>query len=171
MVIMDDQTSPLPPSQPPISAEETLRQDLEKAQQKIQELTEMSKRALADLANYKKRVEEERTSFAQFANLTLVLEILPVLDNFHRALQNLPEQLKESEWIKGILNIEKQLSDIIKKQGITEMPSPVGQLFDPYKHEAILEASGEKSVVLEELGKGYMLEDKVIRPAKVKVGK
>ncbi len=150
--------------------EEKLRQDLEQAQQKIQELTEMGKRALADLANYKKRVEEERAGFSKFAALSVILEILPVLDNFHLALAHMPPELQESEWVKGILGIEKQLSETIKKQGIEEMPSAVGQHFDPHKHEAVLQGPGEKDTVIEELNKGYMLGDKVIRPAKVKVG-
>lgn len=142
----------------------------DEAQKKILELTEMSKRALADLANYKKRVEEERTTFAKFANLSLVLELLPVLDNLKRAVSQLPKELEENEWVKGIRNIEKQLEDVIQKQGVTEMQDPTGQPFNPHLHEAVLQASGAKDTVLEVLDKGYIFGDKVIRPAKVKVG-
>lgn len=151
-------------------SEENLRQDLEAAQQKIQELTEMSKRALADLANFRKRVEDERASFAKFASLSLILEILPILDNFQRALRHVPEEWKESEWVKGVLHIEKQLEEVVKKCGLEEIPSPVGQPFDPLRHEAITQAPGAKDMVLEELDAGYMLDDKVVRPTKVKVG-
>lgn len=150
--------------------EPNLQQELEQARQKIQELTEASKRALADLANYKKRVEEERASFIQFANLNFILEILPVLDNLDRALAHAPTELKDSEWIKGLSQIQQQLITVLKKHGITEMPSPIGQSIDPHRHEAVLQAPGAKDIILEVLDKGYMLGDKIIRPAKVKVG-
>lgn len=140
------------------------------AKQKIAELTEVAKRALADLANYKKRVEEERTQFAKFANVSLVLEILPVLDNFSRAFSLIPPELKENEWVKGVMNIEKQLVEIIRKNGIVEIPSPVGQPLDHNLHEPVMAGLGAKDTVVEELEKGYTLEGKVIRPVKVKVG-
>lgn len=154
----------------PISDEEILRKDLEAANQKIQELTEMSKRALADLANYKKRVEEERVSFAKFANLSLFLEIIPVLNDLKRALKNLPQDLIENEWVKGIMNIERQFQVLLQKHGLREIPDSVGQPFNPRHHEIIAEGPGEKDIILEELDKGYVLGDKVISPTKVKVG-
>lgn len=164
------QNQAAPQDQASFPSEETLRQDLMVAQQKIQELTEMSKRALADLANYKKRVEEERTSFAKFASLSIILEILPIIDNFRRALRHAPEEWKESEWINGILHIEKQLAEVVEKQGLEEMPSPVGKPFDPLRHEAVMQVQGPKDIVIEELDKGYVFCDKIVRPTKVKVG-
>lgn len=139
-------------------------------QQKIADLTEAAKRALADLANYKKRVEEERMQFAKFANIGLILEFLPVLDNFKRAFSNIPPELEQTEWVKGVMAIEKQFVEIFKKNGIVEVSSPIGQPFNPHVHEAVIAGPGTKDTVIEELEKGYMLDDKVIRPAKVKVG-
>ena len=147
-----------------------LQADLEAANKQIQDLTETAKRALADLQNYRKRVEEERTAFAQFANVALLMELLPILDNFNRAFAAVPEEVSKTEWFKGALQIEQQLVGIVRKQGIAEIPSSVGKPLDPKIHEAIAVGPGEKDTVIEEFEKGYMLGDKVIRPAKVKVG-
>lgn len=144
--------------------------DLEVANKQIMDLTETAKRALADLQNYRKRVEEERVSFVQFANVGLILELLPVLDNFDRAFAAVPEEVSKTEWFKGALQIEKQLMSIVKKQGVTEMPSSLGQPLDAKKHEPLTTGPGAKDTIIEEFEKGYMLGDKVIRPAKVKVG-
>lgn len=147
-----------------------LQGDLEAANKQIQELTETAKRALADLQNYRRRVEEERTAFVQFANVALILELLPILDNFQRAFSQVPEEILKSDWFNGALAIEQQLVAVVKKQGVTEMPSQVGKKLDPKIHEAIATGPGEKDTVIEEFEKGYLLGDKVIRPAKVKVG-
>lgn len=147
-----------------------LQGDLEAANKQIQELTETAKRALADLQNYRRRVEEERTQFVQFANVALILELLPILDNFQRAFAQVPEEISKSDWFKGALAIEQQLVAVVKKQGVTEMQSQVGKKLDPKSHEAIATGPGGKDTVIEEFEKGYMLGDKVIRPAKVKVG-
>ncbi|MEK7528701.1 MAG: nucleotide exchange factor GrpE [Patescibacteria group bacterium] len=144
--------------------------ELAAAQEEIAKLTEIAKRAMADLANYRRRVEDERGKFAQFANVSLILEILPTIDNFSRAFAHMPENLKNDDWIKGVMAIEKQLVEVLKKSGVSEMPSSVGQPLNPNKHEAIMTAPGEKDTVIEELEKGYLLGDSVLRPAKVKVG-
>lgn len=147
-----------------------LQADLEAANQKICELTETAKRALADLQNYRKRAEEDKNAFVQFANITLILELLPILDNFNRAFSQVPEEIRSTEWFKGALQIEQQLAGVIRKQGVAEMPSAVGQKLDPRFHEAVAAGRGKKDAVIEELEKGYMLGDKIIRPTKVKVG-
>ena len=147
-----------------------LEADLSAAQQQISSLTETAKRALADLQNYRKRVEEEKAAFVQFSNLNLIIELLPVLDNFNRAFGSVPEEIMKTEWFKGALQIEQQLVSIIKKQGVAELPSSVGHKLDPAQHEAITTGPGEKDTVIEEYEKGYKIGEKVIRPAKVKVG-
>lgn len=147
-----------------------LQTDLEAANKQIAELTETAKRALADLQNYRRRMEEERATFVAFANITLILELLPILDNFQRAFAQVPEEISKSDWFKGALAIEQQLVGVVKKQGVTEMPSQVGKKLDSKIHEAITTGPGEKDVIIEEFEKGYLLGEKVIRPAKVKVG-
>lgn len=162
----DENQNPTPPQD--TSAQ--LQADLDAANKQIQDLTETAKRALADLKNYRKRVEEERGAFAQFANVALVLELLPILDNFNRAFASVPDEISKTEWFKGALLLEQQLVGIVRKQGVTEIPSSIGKPLDPKIHEAIAVGPGEKDTVIEEFEKGYMLGNKVIRPAKVKVG-
>lgn len=147
-----------------------LEGDLGNANQKIQEMTEAAKRALADLQNYRKKAEEEKAAFVQFANIALILELLPVLDNFNRAFAQVPEEVQKTDWFKGALQIEQQLVGIMRKQGVSEMPSQVGKPVDAKFHDALAVGPGAKDIVIEEFEKGYMLGEKVIRPAKVKVG-
>lgn len=163
----DDQTPPVQS----VTELQKLQADLDAANKNIQDLTDTAKHALADLQNYRKRIEEERNQFAQFATVNLLLELLPVADNFQRAFAHIPDDLKKTEWFKGIVQIEQQLAGLFRKQGVVCLPSTVGQKLDPAKHEAIAVGEGEQDVILEEFETGYSLGGKVLRPAKVKVGK
>lgn len=145
-------------------------QDIADANKQIQELTETAKRAMADLQNYRKQVEKERKDFAAFASAGLLMELLPILDSFNRAFSQVPEEIKNTDWFKGALGIEQQLAAIMKRQGVIEMGSQTGKKLDTAIHEPITVGPGEKDVVIEEFEKGYMLGEKVLRPAKVKVG-
>lgn len=147
-----------------------LQTDLEASNKQIQELTETAKRAMADLQNYKKQVEKEQAQFVVFANAALLIELLPILDSFNRAFSITPEEIKNTDWFKGALQIEQQLAGVIKKQGVAEMPSQVGKKLDTRIHEPITVGPGEKDIIIEEFEKGYLLGEKVLRPAKVKVG-
>lgn len=137
----------------------------------MQKMTEVAQRALADLANFKRRTEEERAHVIVYANLELIKDLLPVLDNFQRAQTHLPENLNDDaqNWVNGILQTFKQFQDALSKRGLTEMKT-VGEKFDPHSHEAMLQGPGEKDLVVEELEKGYTLGERVVRTAKVKVG-
>lgn len=143
--------------------------ELESLQQELAAMTETAKRALADLQNFKKRTEEEKKGLRQFAAMSLIIEILPVFDNFNRALAQIPEDIAENQWVAGITNIAKQFKGIIEKQGLTEITTE-GEKFDPVKHEALMQGPGEKEMIIETFEPGYMLGDKVLKPAKVKVG-
>lgn len=143
--------------------------ELTQAKEEIEKLTEVAKRALADLQNYKKRVEEDRASFVSLANAALISEILPILDSFNRAFQNTPKEFQENEWIKGIIAIEQQLVATLEKEGLQEIKTE-NEKFDPNLHEALMQGPGEKDTIIEEFEKGYMINEKVLRPAKVKIG-
>lgn len=147
-----------------------LQADLNAANKQIQDLTEISKRALADLQNFRKKTEKEKAAFVQFANAALILELLPILDNFGRAFAQVPDEIQKTDWFKGALQIEQQLMGVMKKMGVIEMPSSVGKKLDANLHEAITVGPGEKDTVTEEFEKGYMLGNRVLRPAKVRVG-
>lgn len=138
-------------------------------QKQLNTMTESAKRALADLQNFKRRTEEEKKSFALFANMEIVLQLLPVIDNFRRAFGHIPQELRGNEWIEGIYRIEKQFTDTLKNIGIVEIPS-VGNAINPLHHEVVMQGPGEKEIVTEEFERGYMFQGKVLRPAKVKVG-
>ena len=161
---------PTPPTPAPPPANEqdfnTLQTELEQTQAKLDEMVNISKHALADLQNYKRHVEEEKAAFVTFANAELISALLPSLDNFDRALRHDP---KDAEWAKGIEQIYKQMQDALEKRGLTPIQT-AGQKFDPRLHEALLTAPGEKDMVLEELEKGWMLGERVLKPARVKVG-
>lgn len=137
----------------------------------LQKMTEVAQRALADLANFKRRTEENQKHIIQFANLELMREIIPFVDNFKRALNHLPSDANEecTNWIEGVKQIFKQLNEALSRKGLSEIKCS-GEKFDPYIHEAVLQGPGEKDTVAEEMETGYMLNEKVIRPAKVKVG-
>lgn len=159
-----------------VVAEETeaLRRELEEERKKSAEYYDQWLRSVAELRNYKKRVEQEREQMAQEAASGLVLRLLPILDDFERALAVLPdEKLLRFSWIEGVVLIYRRLLAILEQHGLRAIES-VGKPFDPYIHEAVLfeEVSAEQDgLVLAELQKGYKLGDRVLRPALVKVGK
>ncbi len=138
-------------------------------QKKIKELTETLQRLQAEFENYKKRTERDQVDFVKFAEKDFIKSMLPVLDNFELALQN---QKSPKEFLKGVELIYAQLFQLLEERGLKIIEAK-GEKFDPYKHEALLtEKSNKKeNLVLEELQRGYMLHDKVIRHAKVKVSK
>lgn len=141
-------------------------EDALKAQ--LAEMTEHAKRAVADLQNYKRRIEEDQKNFVQFAVSGLLLELLPILNNFERAIKHIPDET--SEFGKGIIQIYNHLKQILEKAGLTQIQADPGTIFNPNFHEALLQGQGEKDKITEELEKGYMLGEKVLKPAKVKVG-
>ncbi|HDJ30427.1 MAG TPA: nucleotide exchange factor GrpE, partial [bacterium] len=130
-------------------------------------------RERANFLNYKKEETERFKDIIKYANEEFILKILPVLDNFEKAEKEIPEDMKENQYLKGLLQIKIQLLDFLKNQGLKEIQS-LGKKFDPNFHEVVEEVEvkdKESGVVIEEVQKGYILEDKVLRPAKVKVSK
>ena len=142
-----------------------LQKELEEANKRAEEMTVISQRALADLQNFKRRSEEEKIAFTTYANAALFNELIPVIDNASRALEH---ENKDEEWKKGAEQTLKQLVQTTEKLGLN--PVPTDGPFDPTMHEALLTGPGEKDKVTEVLEKGYMLGDKVIKMARVKVG-
>jgi molecular chaperone GrpE len=128
-------------------------------------------RTLAEFTNYKKRVERERTELFQRASLDTLKELLPVIDDFDRAFQNIPEELSDNPWIGGVSMIQRKFENVLEKYEI-EPIDPVGEVFDPNFHEAIgTEDSDEveSGHVCITLQKGYKAGNQVLRSAMVKV--
>jgi len=156
------------------SAEDTSRQPDIKEQQ-LQEAKEKMLRLHADFDNFRKRTNKEKEEWFQYASLNILEKILPVIDNLERALSSLNQQSEETQNLfAGILMTYRQLLEVLQKEGL-EAITPVGQIFDPTVHEAIMqvpvEDGQEDNQVVEELRRGYRFKDKVIRPSLVKVAK
>ena len=149
-----------------------LKEELNLCKKKMDEYLNGWKRAKADYINQKKEFAKREKEMVQFANAALILEILPIYDNFKLAWQHIPEEhKKKDEWLKGIEQIKKQFSTLLKNLGIEEIKT-VGQKFDPKIHEAVgkEKVEGKESeTIIEEVKGGYRLYDKVLEPAKVKV--
>ena len=133
----------------------------------IVELTDTLQRTQAEFENYKKHVDKEKTEFVKYAKAELIHKILPTLDSFELALKNTKDNEK---FVKGMEMVYAQLFSLLESEGLKPIES-VGKKFDPYLHEVMLKEKSDKEdgIVLEELQKGYMLNDKVLRHSKVKV--
>jgi len=149
---------------------ESLKRALDAEKAKAQDYLANWQRSQADFINYRKRIEQERNETIKFANAMLALDLLPVLDDLERALDNVTPKLAGFTWVDGIGLIYRKLRAILEGHGLTEVKA-AGQPFDPNLHEAVLYGDGEEGKVIEELQKGYKLHDRVLRPALVKVGK
>jgi len=126
-------------------------------------------RAQADLANYRRRAEQEKEETAKFGCVNLLKSILPVLDDFERATAALPAGIAEEAWCVGVRLIERKLRASLEAQGLS-MIKALGEPFDPRFHEAVREGQGPEGTVIEEVQKGYKFFDRVVRPARVVVG-
>jgi len=149
---------------------ESLKKALAEEKAKAEDYLANWQRAQADFINYKRRVEQERNEATKFANAMLVLNLLPVLDDLERALENVSTKLAGLTWVEGIRLIYRKLQAVLQGHGLIEIKA-LGQPFDPNLHEAVLYGEGEEGMVIEELQKGYMLHDRVLRPTMVKVGR
>ena len=138
-------------------------------EQKIEELTQALARAMADLQNYKRRAEEDKMRFVKFANTELLLALIPIIDNFDRSTEHLPDDLKKNDWTKGVVQIHDNFLKTLEKIGVKKMKT-VGQNLDPNLHEALMSGSGKKDVIIEEFEPGYLYNDEALKAAKVKVG-
>ncbi|MGN7765252.1 nucleotide exchange factor GrpE [Paenibacillus sp. 22594] len=145
------------------------------AARRLQELAEeyqgRALRVQADFDNFRRRTQKEKEELAQYATAKLVGELIPVLDNFERAIATAPASPEFEAFNKGVNMIFQQLEGVLKSEGLAAMES-VGQPFNPEYHQAIMQVESEEheeGIVTEEVQKGYLLKDKVLRPAMVKV--
>ncbi len=135
----------------------------------LNQLQQQLLRVHADFDNFRKRTRQEKEDLQKFAAKRVLEDLLPVLDNFERALAALTEASDDVR--QGIEMVHRQLTGVLEQHGVKAM-EPEGQLFDPRLHEAVMQETAEGTeagTVLAVLQKGYMLQDKVLRPAMVKV--
>ncbi|MSQ61737.1 MAG: nucleotide exchange factor GrpE [Dehalococcoidia bacterium] len=127
-------------------------------------------RAQADFVNYKRRIESEREEIGRFAMASLVISLLPIMDDLERALASVDTRLAGLTWIDGIRLIHRKFQALMEAAGVREIAAE-GQMFDPNVHEAVTYDEGEEGRIVRELQRGYRLGDRVIRPSMVVVGK
>ena len=160
-----------------VSLEEKLQQletQLAEAEQKAAEYFDALQRSQASFANYRKRTENEQISWRSVANAALLSRFLPVLDDFERAFQALPQDLKEHPWVGGITLIQRKIAGILESENVTPIELQPGDTFDPLYHQAVLhqEVPGfEDGQIVAEVERGYVLGERVLRPASVVVAK
>lgn|SRR5574338_118249 len=149
---------------------EELQSELDSAREQSDEHLRSWQRAAADFSNYRRRVDDERETVARFANAVLIGKLLTVLDDFDRALEHVPEDAHEG-WVDGVRLVERKLRGVLEGEGVTPIEA-VGKPFDPNFHEAVVHeqtADHPDNEVIGELQRGYMLHDRVLRPALVRV--
>ncbi|MFD0682694.1 MULTISPECIES: nucleotide exchange factor GrpE [unclassified Paenibacillus] len=151
--------------------EQASEQELEQLRKESEENYQRYLRAQADFDNFRRRTRLEKEEFAKYASMKVIEQLLPVLDNLERAL-NAGQEGKDYEALhKGVDMISRQLDQTLANEGLQAMES-VGQPFNPEFHQAIMQVESEEheeGIVVEEIQKGYLLKDKVLRPAMVKV--
>ena len=163
------------------SADEALVASTAALEKERDTLKEQLLRAVADFDNYRKRIERERRELSDYAATDVLLELLPIIDNFERALQapasapgaTAGRPAESEAFKKGVELIHKQMLDLLRKRGVTLIDA-LGADFDPNVHQAVIhEPSDEhrEGEVMQELQRGYKLGDRLLRPAMVKVAK
>ncbi len=155
----------------PIDEIERLRQALEAKTREAEAVQERSLRTLAEFDNARKRAAREREEYVRNANESLIRELLPVLDNFDRALQAARGESVAAAVTAGVELIQRELLRVLEKFGVTPFTS-VGQPFDPERHEAVARVHSPEHppmTVVSETARGYMLNGRVLRPAMVMV--
>ena len=141
--------------------------------QQPDEYKEKWQRAVAEMENMRKRFDSDRITHNKYALESFIEELLPVVDNFYRATEHVPVELQNSPWVTGIMYIQKNLLDVLEHRGVKEIEVKPGRVFDPTKHEAISMVEGtqfDEHQVAEVMNKGYMLHERVLRPAQVTLG-
>lgn len=125
-------------------------------------------RTQADFVNYKRLVEQNKEESSKFANSSIIVNILPFLDDLERALGSVPPEMAGS-WVDGIKLIERKFLSSLESQGVTIIKAR-GEQFDPRIHEAVRQAPGPEGIIVEEVQRGYKYQDRVLRPSLVVVG-
>jgi grpE len=149
------------------------KEKAEELEKKIEELTNDLIRTRADFENYRKRVESEKEQAKVVAKSAIISKLLPIIDDIELAISYAPEDLKDNPWVKGVNKLSLKLETSLSNLGVKTIDAKNNTTFDPKLHDAISmddSSEGEEEIILEELRKGYLYNDAVIRPSMVKVG-
>jgi molecular chaperone GrpE len=164
----------LPEGEQPIDLFKDLNDQLKQSRAEAAEYLEGWQRAKADFVNFKRRMELERTEMFNSVSGDILARVLPAVDDFDRAVQTLPEELKDNGWVNGVLLIQRKLSGLLDQSGARQIPVEPGDEFDPTIHEAVTHEDSEEVMsghIIAEVQRGYKMGDRVLRPALVRVAK
>jgi len=152
---------------------ETTADVIEALQVQVTQFREGWQRERAEFANFKRRIERETKDTYQNASADVLIGVLPIIDDFERALNNVPDDLKDHPWLSGTRMIQRKFVKMLEEFGVTTV-DPTGDTFDPNLHQAIGTddaGDGESGRVTKTELKGYVVVDRVLRPALVRVSK
>jgi molecular chaperone GrpE len=150
-----------------------LRQQVIAAEQEAADNRVGWQRTAADFANYRRRTEQDREQSLGLANEALLSKLLVIVDDFDRAIANMPPELRGVGWVDGIAAIDRKLRLLLDSEGLTPIEA-VGKPFDPHEHQAVAQEETNhvpEGTVTSELQRGYRIRDRVLRPAMVAVAK
>ena len=171
--IVSTENQPTPgedaPPQEPVDELAAVTAERDQLRTELTDLQDRMLRRQAEFENFRRRQERDRSDFLQYAGMEVVREILPVVDDFERALKT---ETSDASYRKGVELIYQRLVEILKKIGLEPIDPPVGQDFDPNLHQAVIREETEEApdnTILEEFGRGYNFKGKLLRPAMVKV--
>ncbi len=148
-----------------------LMSELERWKATAEENNNRALRALADMENMRRRYRKEQEDLVKYASLQVVESLLPVLDNFERALSADQSTLTVESLLEGVSMVYRQMVQVFEKEGLSVIEA-IGKPFDPHVHQAVMQVEDpayESGIVTEELQKGYQFKDRTIRPSMVKV--
>ena len=143
----------------------------DKKDEQIEDLTDRLKRQMAEFENFRKRTEKEKSQMYDMGAKSIVEKVLPVIDNFERGLAAVPQENQEDPFVDGMNKVYKQMMTVLEEAGVKPIEA-VGVEFDPNFHNAVMHAEDEnlgENIIAEELQKGYMYRDTVVRHSMVKV--
>ncbi len=158
------------PSDVPAAAVADEVSELEKAKKEAQDYLDGWKRAKADFINYKNEQEKRSKELVQFASLSAIVKIIPVMESFRLAFSHVPPETADSDWVKGVEQIYKQLQESMKTLGVEQETGIEGMPFDPMRHEAVaqeVDPTKEEGIILKEVNAGYSVHGRTVAPAKV----
>ncbi len=150
-----------------------LKEEIEEKNKQAEELNDKYLRAYADLDNYRKQMQKKMEDYRRSYEIEFFNKIIPILDSFDRALSGAEFNANFDNFYKGVEIIHRQLKEALKSLGLIEF-SGLGEVFDPSRHEAVATVSTDEQpedIIVEEISKGYIVDDRVIKPAKVYVSK
>lgn len=158
-------------SAPALSDAEQLQQALAECQAKADEYLDKYRRGAAEFVNYRKRIERERQQQRVRTTIEIVRKVLPVLDDMDRAVDNIPPEIADIGWVKGVALIDRKLATLFEQFDVEPIVA-IGKPFDPNYHQALMKTGSDEfseGIVVAEMQKGYLLGDQVLRPSLVSV--